>query len=108
MWPVAIEQDSSELDRGPQRRAIVFTKLLAPFVQEMVPEIMPSAELAKSPVINFAHSPEILSSWIFLIPLQPHDPVVCLFDQSHGVQSEDHLPLPVTSSRIPVLLAASE
>lgn len=41
-------------------------------------------------------------------PLQACDLVLCLLVQSHGVQPEEHFPLPVTSRGLPVLTAAPE
>lgn len=41
-------------------------------------------------------------------PVQRRDLVPCLLVQSHGVQPEERLPLPVAARGFPVLAAASE
>lgn len=61
--------------------------------------------LAKISVTNL--SQELCVLGLPCSPPVPHA-VVCFLGQSHGVQPEDCLPLPVASSGLPVLIAAPE
>ena len=59
-------------------------------------------------VTSSTHSAHSICPRLSQAPVQCRDLVLCLLVQSHGVQPEERLPLPVATRGFPVLTAASE